>query len=122
MRIDELAVRRPGHGVDREVPAQQIVLERYVGIGMHLEALMAGARLSLSAGKGILLVSLRMQEHGKIATHPSIAERQHVVDPSTDNNPVPIANGAPEQVIAHRAAYEVCLHGANLADGNTRRR
>ena len=45
MRIDDPAALVLGDGVDREVAAQKILLERDAGVGVELEAVIAGTRV-----------------------------------------------------------------------------
>ena len=59
------------HRVDRQVAAREIFFERHVGRVEELEAVITGRRLALGARERVLLVRLRMQEHGKILARPA---------------------------------------------------
>ena len=52
--VDQRAVGRPGHGVYGQVATCEILFERDIGRRMKAEAMVAGAGLTLGAGKRIL--------------------------------------------------------------------
>ena len=67
--IDEAPICIPGDGIDGEVAPRQILLQRHLGRGMDLEALVAARRLALGAGQGIFLMSPGMKKDRKILAH-----------------------------------------------------
>ena len=65
-RIDELAVFGARDGVDREIAALEIVLERHRRRGVEREARVARRGLALRACERVLLAGVRVQEHRKV--------------------------------------------------------
>src|SRR5712664_2241106 len=74
------------HGVDGQVAAPEIVLERDVGGSLHREALVAAAALPLGGRNRVLLVRLRVQEHRKVLADRLEALRDHLFRRCTDYN------------------------------------
>src|SRR5208283_6079951 len=72
-RIDQTAVFGASHGVDGEVPARKILLQRDTRRGVEAESLVSAPGLALGARQRVFLVRFRMQEHRKIAADRSEA-------------------------------------------------
>jgi hypothetical protein len=101
----------PGDGVDGEVAAPQVVLQRDVGRGVDGEALIAAAALALGAGERVFLVRLGMQEHREVLADRLEALLDHLLRGGADHHPVAILDLQAEQLVADGAADDVLLHG-----------
>ena len=112
--IDQRAVLVLRHRVDRQVAAQQVLLERDLGPGVEGEAAIAGRGLALGAREGVLLVRLGMEEHREVGADRLIAGREQRVDVGADENPVAVDDRQAEQCVANRAADEIALHPNSL--------
>ena len=109
--IDQGAVVRLGHRIDGQVAPAQVLLERYIRRSMEDKAVVAAALLPLGAGERIFLVRLGMQEDGEIPAHRLEAERKQLFRGTTDDHMIAVADAASEQLVSHRAADAVRLHG-----------
>ena len=94
-RIDERSVRRPGHRVDGEVAAREVLLERHVGRAVDGEALVAAPALSLGARERVLLVRLRVQEDREILADRPEARGGHLLGRRADDDVVRSWTGRP---------------------------
>jgi hypothetical protein len=110
VRIDEHAIFATRHRVDREVAAQEILLERHVGRGVEGEALVARRGLALGAGERVLLVRLGVQEDGKVRSDGTKAATGHLLGRGADDDVVAILDGQAQELVAHGAAYDEGLH------------
>src|SRR5690606_7025820 len=86
------------------------------GIGVHHEAAVAASRLAFGARERVLLLRLRMQEHGEIAADRAEAAVAHRLRRLPDHHPVAVAAGDAEQGVAYRAADEVDLDAVHAGD------
>jgi hypothetical protein len=112
VRVDEVAGRILGHGVDREVAAPEVILERDVGGELRLEAAVPGPDFALEPREGMFLLGFRVQEHRKVAAHGDVAcafERDGI---GAHDHPVPLLDLAAEQAIPDCATHQVHLHDA----------
>src|SRR5690606_14910199 len=80
------------------------------------EAAMAASGLALGARQRVLLLRLRMQEHGEIAADRAEAAVAHRLRRLPDHHPVAVAAGDAEQGVAYRAADEVDLDAVHAGD------
>ena len=110
VRIDQRAALVLGDRVDGEVAAGEIVLERHAAVGVELEAVIAGAGLSLGPRERMLLARVGMEEHREVAADREIAEGEKLAGIGADDDPVAISDGATEQSITNRTAHEISLH------------
>ena len=83
MRVDQFApallvINFLGDGVDGEIAAQQILLQRDIRRGVDGETLVAARGLALGARQRVFLMGLRMQEHREILAHRLKALPDHV--------------------------------------------
>ena len=111
-RVDDAALLVARDRVDREVAAREVLLERHVGRGVELEAVIAARGLALGARERVLLVRLRMQEHREIPADGLVAELDHLLGRRADDDVVAVLHRQAEQLVAHRAADGVDLHDA----------
>jgi len=109
-RIDELAFLGACYGVDRQVAALEIVLERDGRRGIEREARVSGGRLTLGTRKRIFLAGARMQEYGEVLPDPPKPTRFELFGRCADNDPVALLDGQAEQCVTDCAAYLVDFH------------
>ncbi len=102
-----------GDGVDGEIPAQQILLQRHLRRGVADEAGITATLLALGAGQRVLLLGLGVQEHGKIAAHLGKAQRQHLFHGRPDHQVIPVALRQSQQAIPHCAPNQISLQAVS---------
>ena len=102
--------------VDREVAAREVLLQRHVGRGVELEAVIAARGLALGARERVLLLRFRVQEHREILADRLVAELHHLLGRRADHDVVAVLHRQPEQLVAHRAADGVDLHDGVTGD------
>ena len=90
---------------------REVILERDVGRGEELEAAIAAPVLALGARERVLVARVGMQEHREVLADRRVARREHDLRRRADDDPVAVADGASEQLVAHRAADAVDAHG-----------
>jgi hypothetical protein len=117
VRIDQRAAGVLRDRVDRQVAAHEVVLQRDVGRGVDLEAVIARPGLALRAGQRVFLVRVRVQEDRKILAHRQVAGLQHVARTGAGDDPVAIVDRLAQQLVAHRSADHVRLHGMSGGGG-----
>src|SRR4030095_15236731 len=100
-RIDDAALRILGNSVDGEVPARQILLERYIRSRVELEDMIAARSFALRTRERVFLLRLRMQENGKILANRFVSEFQHIFGCRTHDDGVAIFDRQSEQLVAH---------------------
>ena len=115
MRVDERAVFGLGDGVDGEVSARQVFLQRDAGCRMHREAAVAAAALAFGARQGHFFARGGVDEDRKILAHRAVAQRHQLVGRGTHGDPVAVAGGQAQQRVAHRAANDKNLHARAAA-------
>ena len=103
-RIDDFTGGGFGHGVDGQIAARQILLQRDLGGGVKGKAGIAGRGFALGARQRVFLVRLRMQEHGKVLADRTKARVKQRLGGGADDDPVTIFDGQTKQAIAHAAA------------------
>ena len=115
--VAERAARGPacgrGHGIDGQVAAREVFLQRDIGRGLHGKAAVAAAALALGARERVFLVGLGVQEDGKVAAHGLVALGDHFFGRGADHDPVAVMDRAAEQMVAHRAADHENLNGTH---------
>ena len=115
--IDERAVLGLRHGVDRQIPPAQILLQRDVGRRMHGKSLISTPALALGARERVLLVGLRMQEHREILADGLEAEPLHLLRGRADDDVVAVLHRQAEQLVAHGAADDIGFHPYRSSSG-----
>jgi len=115
MGVDQAAVLVARHRIDGEVAPRQVLLERDVGRGVKLEAVVAAAGLALGACQRHLLAGLRVQEDRKVTAHRAVAGRQQLLRRAADGDPVAVTKRQAQQAVAHGAADDIELHRQGLA-------
>ena len=115
-RIDDAALLVLRHRVDRQVAALEVLLERHVGSGVELEAVIAARGLALGARERVFLFRLRVQEHREVPADGLVAELHHLLGRRADHDVVAVLHRQPEQLVAHGAADGVDLHEARDSD------
>ena len=108
--IVQLPVLIFGDGVDGEIPAQQILLQRHLGGGMTDEACITQALFALGARQGILLLGAGVEKHRKVATNLGEPEAQHLLHGSTDHQVVSVPLRQSQQAITDRSPNQINLH------------
>jgi len=99
-----------GDGIDGEIPAQQVLLQRHLGGSIADEAGIALPLLALGAGQGVLLLGLGVQKHGEVAADLGKAQRQHLRHSGTDHQVIPVTLRQPQQAIPNRPSDQINLH------------
>ncbi|MNH25963.1 hypothetical protein D3C79_859880 [compost metagenome] len=70
----------------------------------------ATATFALGARQGVFLTASGVDEHREISAYRAVAQGLHLFDGSANHQPVDVADGAPEQAVAHGAANFVDVH------------
>ncbi len=86
--VDDMAVFVLGEGVNGEIAAQQILLQRYIRRGVAGESRIAGTGFPLGTRQGVLFPAFRVQKHGKIATYLLVARVEHLFRGGAHHHPV----------------------------------
>ena len=60
MRVDQLALRVLGDGIDGQVAPRQVLLQRDIGRGMHHKAFVARRGFALGAGQCVFFAGVGM--------------------------------------------------------------
>lgn len=107
--IMELALFIFGDGVDGEIPAQQILLQRHIGSGVADKAGVALTLLAFGTGEGMLLLGFGVKKHGKVATDLGKAQRQHLLHGGADHQIIPVALRQSQQAIPYCAPNQISL-------------
>jgi hypothetical protein len=68
--------------------------------------------LALGARERVLLVRLRMQEHGEVAPDGPVTGGEHDLRRRADHHVVAIDDGTPEELVANRSTDPEYAHGA----------
>jgi hypothetical protein len=110
VRIDQRATLVLRDRVDREVAAGEVFLQRHAAVGVELEAVIAGAGLSLCPRQRMLFARVGMEEHREVAADREIAQGKKLAGIGADDDPIAISDGATEQAITNRTAHEISLH------------
>jgi len=110
VRIDHVAVLVFGDRVDRQVAAQQVVLERHAAIGVELEAVVAGTGLALGARERVFFARRGVEKDGEVAPDRDVAGGAELVGIRADDDPIAIAWRQTEQSVTNGAADEIALH------------
>ena len=116
--VDQLALFVPRDGIDREVAARQVLLQRDIRCGEHGEALVAAPGLALGARERIFLIGLRMQEDREILADRAESQPHHLLGIAAYHHVVMVLDRQAKQLVSHRAAYAIDLHtgcGSNAA-------
>ena len=108
-RIDQRAVLGARHRVDREVAPLEILLERHFRRGEELEAAIAAPMLALGARERVLLARLGMEKHREVAADRLVAGRDQHLGRRADDDPVAVAGGPAQELVAHRSADAIDL-------------
>jgi hypothetical protein len=90
----------------------EILLEAERGRRIELEGRVAAARLALGARERVFLFGLGMQKHREVLADLHVAEIAHLGRAAADDDPVALAHGQPEQLVANRAAHLVDVHAS----------
>ena len=97
MRVDHPAAGVHRHGIDGEITPQQILFQRHSGVGLDLEAAIAGRGLALGAGERVFVLVLRVQEDREILADLPETSGEHLLDTGADHDIVVLMRRAPEQ-------------------------
>jgi len=110
VRVEDHALFILGHGIDGQVAADQVFLQRNVRAGVKGEPAVTASALALCACEGIFLAGLWMQEHREISADRAEAQGMHLLDRGANHQPVDITDREPEQAVAYCAADFVDVH------------
>ena len=108
--IDDFPVSGFRHGVDGQVAAQQVLLDRRIGFETDLEAAVTRAGLAFAARQSVLFFGLGMKKNREVAAHGFESGSGHLCGSSAGHNPVDIVDLEPEQAVAYAAADTVVIH------------
>ena len=109
-RIGQGAIFGLRHGIDGQVAARQILLQRHIGVGVKDEATIARRGLAFGTRQGVLFMRLRVQKDGKILAHRRVSGSHHVLRCGANHHEVTILHRQAEQSVTDRAADQVTLH------------
>jgi len=118
--VDDAAVCILCHGVDGEVPPEQVVLQRDCGVAVHDKTGVPVAPLALGARQRVFFLGFGMQEHREILAHLLIALPQQIVRPGANDYPVAFHDRIAQQGIADRAANQVDFHAGSVPSAGRR--
>ena len=110
IRVDKIVVGIPGDRVDGEIPALEVLLYRYLGRAVDVEAVIAGGRLALGTGERVFLLRLRVEEYGEVPANSLVALCFEFCRMRAHDTPVPFAMRDAKQFVANCATYEIDLH------------
>ncbi|MNT36659.1 hypothetical protein D3C72_1727590 [compost metagenome] len=110
VRIVQLPVLIFGDGVDGEIPAQQVLLQRHLGGGVAHEAGVTLPLFALGAGQGILLLGLGVEKHREVAADLGEPQRQHLRHSGAHHQVIPVALRQAQQAIPNRPPNQISLH------------
>ena len=97
IRVDQLAgVGVLGDGVEGEVAAGQVFLERHLGCGMHHKATVAACGFAFGTGQCMFFASGRVQKDRKVATHRLKALSHQGLGCATHHHPVTVGPRVPK--------------------------
>jgi len=91
--VNQIAFIIPGHGIDGEIPAHQILFKTDIRAGNKMKALVALAGFALGAGQGVFVASVWMNKHGKVAPHRAITQPAHFLRGGAHHHPVTFLPG-----------------------------
>ena len=111
VRVDQLS---PGgffgHGVNGQVPAQQVLLKSDAGICAGFKAGIAVPRFTFGARQCVLFLTLRVQKYGEVLADRLVTQIQHVLWCCADHHPVAFLYRQPEAGVPYRTADQVNFH------------
>ncbi len=110
VRIDEHAVRRLRHRVDRQIAAREILLEGHLRAEFHAESAVARRDLALTPRERIFLLGVRVQKHRKVPPDLAISEPQQLLSRAAHDHPIALLYRQAEQGVPNRAADQIHLH------------
>ena len=105
--VDDPAVLGPGHGVDCQVPADQILFQGDVRAGVEDKPAVADAAFALGAGECVLLARGRMQKHRKVLADRTETLLLQLLRRRANHNPVAVCYRQTKQLVADCAADQV---------------
>ena len=113
--IDDVAVIVLRHGVDGEVAAREVLLQRHRWIGIDHETAISTAGLAFGSRQRVFLTAVGMQEHREVLANRLEPERLHLVLCGANDNVVDVTGLQfsvipAEQAVAHAAADPIRLH------------
>jgi hypothetical protein len=97
-------------GIDGQIAACKIFLERDLGPKLNREPAIAGRYFPLATRQCIFFVGIRVQEHGKIAADLAIFQTQQFVLGTSYDHPIAFLDGQAKQSVANGAANQIHLH------------
>jgi hypothetical protein len=97
-------------GVDREIAPLEVLLQRHVGRGVELEAVIAAGGFALGARERVLFVGVGMQKNGKVAADRAEPELDHVLRRRADDDVIAVFYRKAEKLVTHGPADLVDLH------------
>ena len=110
MGIEQRAVGRLGNGIDGQIAARQIFLERDLRPEFDRKSAIAGRHLALEPRQGMLLVSVGMQKHRKVPADFPIFQAQQLLSGAADDDPIAFLDGQAEQGVPNGSANQIHLH------------
>ena len=109
-RVNQLAACIPGHRVDGDVPALQVLFQGDVVRGIEYETLVARSGFAFGSGQGVFLPRFRVEKNGKLLADCLVSQRDHFLRRTADYDPVAIFYLEAQEFIPHRAADLINLH------------
>jgi hypothetical protein len=110
-RVDDVAVLVLRDGIDGQVAARKVILERDVRRSVDREALVAGTGLALGARQRVLLARDGVEKDREVLADRLEPEAHHLLRRRADHDVIAVLHREPEELVADRAADLVDLHG-----------
>jgi hypothetical protein len=108
--FDKVAVGIPRHGIDRQVAAPKVLLDRHLRIRMKGEAVIARTGFSFRPGEGVFLARIRVQEHREVFADRPVTELLQCFGFGAYDTPVPFRDRNAKQFVPNRATDKVNFH------------
>jgi hypothetical protein len=108
--IDQVAVGRLRNGVDGQVAAGEILVERDLGTEIDGEPPIAGGYFALEPRQRVLLVGCGVQKNRKVAPDLPIIQAQQLFAGATDHHPIALLYSQAEQGVPNGSANQIHLH------------
>ena len=107
--VDQRTVLGPGHRVDGQVPARQVLFEGDVRVGMELETVVSGSGLALGPGQCHLFMGHGVQEHREILADRLKSLVDQGLGRGSDHHPITVLDRQAQQGVPDGTPDEIHL-------------
>jgi len=105
--VNQLAIFIPRHGVNGQITARQVFLERDARVKINSKAMVTMSMLALGAGQCVFLARIRVQEDRKRGANLAEITVQKFIRSAANNNPVSFLVRHAQDFIAHSPADQI---------------